>query len=131
MVNGRALVTLDTTYTQTVNTDVQYQVFLTPYGDCKGLYVTNRKGDSFEVRELGAGTATLNFGYRIMALRKNLEAVRFADHTHDLDGHKRMMQRMKAGALPQPHAAVKNAALAAAPAPPNAQWTAPGGGSSH
>jgi hypothetical protein len=48
------------------------------------------------VRELGGGTSSLNFGYRIMALRKNYEHVRFADHTHDLDGHKRMLQHARA-----------------------------------
>jgi len=96
MVNGAAVVQLDSTYTQTVSTDMKYQVFLTPYGDCKGLYVTNRTANSFEVHELGGGTASLSFGYRIMALRKKYENVRFADHTHDLDGHKRMLARAHA-----------------------------------
>jgi hypothetical protein len=101
MVNGAAVVRLDSTYTQTVNTDTKYQVFLTPYGDCKGLYVTNRTANSFEVHELGGGTASLSFGYRIMALRKKYENVRFSDHTHDLDGHKRMLARTHAaGATP-------------------------------
>jgi hypothetical protein len=101
MVNGAAVVRLDSTYTQTVNTDMKYQVFLTPYGDCKGLYVTNRTANSFEVHELGGGTASLSFGYRIMALRKKYENVRFSDHTHDLDGHKRMLARTHAaGATP-------------------------------
>ena len=49
------------------------------------------------MHELGGGASTLNFGYRIMALRKNYEKVRFADHTHDLDGMKKMRDRMKAG----------------------------------
>jgi hypothetical protein len=31
-----------------------------------------------------------------MALRKKYENVRFADHTHDLDGNKRMLERMHA-----------------------------------
>ena len=96
LVNGAAAVQLDSTYTQTVNTDMKYQVFLTPYGDCKGLYVTNRTANSFEVHELGGGTASLSFGYRIMALRKKYENVRFADHTHDLDGQKRMLARAHA-----------------------------------
>jgi len=103
LVNGSAAVTLDVTFTQTVNTDMKYQIFLTPYGDCKGLYVTNRTANSFEVHELGGGTASLSFGYRIMALRRKYESVRFADHTHDLDRHKRMMERMKG--RPRPAAA--------------------------
>jgi hypothetical protein len=94
LVNGAAVVTLDRDYAQTVNTEKEYQVFLTPYGDCKGLYVANRTANSFEVHELGGGTASLNFGYRIMALRKKYEIVRFADHTNDPDPRK-MIEGMK------------------------------------
>jgi len=83
LVNGAAVVAIDPEFMQTVNTELEYQVFLTPYGDCKGLYVTNRTANSFEVHELGGGIASVGFGYRIMALRKNYENVRFADHTHD------------------------------------------------
>jgi hypothetical protein len=97
LVNGLAVVTLDADFIQTVNTSQEYQVFLTPYGDCKGLYVSNRTGSSFEVHELGGGNASLSFGYRITALRKNYESIRFADHTHDLDGMKRMQERMREG----------------------------------
>ncbi len=98
LVDGGAVVRLDSSYSQTVSTDANYQVFLTPYGDCRGLYVTHRTANSFEVHELGGGTSTLEFGYRIMALRKNYETVRFADHTHDLDAHKRRMERMNLAA---------------------------------
>jgi hypothetical protein len=97
LVNGLAVVTLDADFIQTVNTSQEYQVFLTPYGDCKGLYVSNRTGSSFEVHELGGGNASLSFGYRITALRKKYESIRFADHTHDLDGMKRMRERMREG----------------------------------
>ena len=37
LVNGATAGQLDSSYTQTVNTDTQYQVFLPPYSDCKGL----------------------------------------------------------------------------------------------
>jgi len=104
LVNGSAKVALDADFMQTVNTHEEYQVFLTPYGDCKGLYVTNRGSNSFEVHELGGGTASLSFGYRITAVRKNYENVRFADHTHDLDSNKLMQERVKKlGAKPQSH----------------------------
>jgi hypothetical protein len=96
LVNGAAVVAMDPVFLQTVAPQVEYQVFLTPYGDCKGLYVTNRTAASFEVHELGGGTASVSFTYRIMALRKNYENVRFADHTHDLDGNKRMLERIHA-----------------------------------
>jgi hypothetical protein len=104
LVNGAAVVALDAEFTQTVNTGEEYQVFLTPYGDCKGLYVSNRTSNSFEVHELGGGSASLSFGYRITALRRNYESIRFADHTHDLDALKRMRERMRMNhAQPQSH----------------------------
>lgn len=90
--NGAAVVEMDSTFTSAVNTEMKYQVFLTPYGDCKGLYVTNRTANSFEVHELGGGTSNLSFGYRIMAVRKSYEAIRFADHRHDLNVIKNMRE---------------------------------------
>jgi hypothetical protein len=103
LANGSAFVTLDPTYIQTVNTNEKYQVFLTPYGDCKGLYVTNRTANSFEVHELDGGAASLTFGYRIMAIRKNYETVRFADRTREMDAVKRNREGTKSmRTKPQP-----------------------------
>ena len=85
LVNGTAIVQLDSDFIQTVNTGMEYKVFPVPNGDCKGLYVTNKTVSSFEVRELGGGASSVRFDYRIMALRKNYESVRFADHTNDPD----------------------------------------------
>jgi hypothetical protein len=95
LVHGSAVISLDSVFTQTVNTEQEYLVFLTPYGDCKGLYVTHRTANAFEVHELGGGTASLSFGYRVTALRRKYESVRFADHSHDLDGLKNMHKRPK------------------------------------
>jgi hypothetical protein len=75
---GMALVTIDPTFVQTVNTQVQYHVFLTPEGDCKGLYVTQKRENSFEVRELDGGKSTVPFSYRIVAKRKGYEEERLA-----------------------------------------------------
>ena len=57
--NGAAVVALETEYAQTVNTGIEYHVFLTPKGDCKGLYVSNETGASFEVHELGGGSTAI------------------------------------------------------------------------
>ena len=112
LVNGAAVVQLDPTYTQTVNADTRYQVFLTPYGDCKGLYVTNRTATSFEVRELGGGAASLSFGYRIAVLRKNYENVRFDDRTYLMEHAKQMRARMHpAAGHPVLHDPVKKLGL--------------------
>ncbi len=81
LANGSAVVALEPTFAQTVNTGADYHVFLTPKADCKGLYVTNETANGFEVRELGGGTSNAAFDYRIVAKRKGYESVRLADMT--------------------------------------------------
>jgi hypothetical protein len=88
--NGVAEIVIEPEFAQTVNTEQNYHVYLTPNGDCKGLYISQKTPTSFEVRELGGGTSSVNFDYRIVALRKNFEDIRLKDHTHDLDGVKHM-----------------------------------------
>ncbi len=78
LVNGRALVQIDPLFAQSVNTSVKYHVFLTPGGDCSGLYVTNKTSTSFEVRELKGGNSDLSFSYRIVAKRAGYEDLRMA-----------------------------------------------------
>jgi hypothetical protein len=104
LANGVAVVALDLDFIQTVNTGTNYKVFPVPNGDCKGLYVTNKTANSFEVRELGGGTSNVSFDYRITALRRNYENVRFADRTHDMDAMKGMRERARTGTTrPQSH----------------------------
>jgi hypothetical protein len=81
LVAGSAVVSLDPGYLQTVNTEMEYHVFLTPDGDCRGLYVAQKTPTSFEVRELGGGSSHVPFDYRIVALRRGYESVRLADMT--------------------------------------------------
>jgi hypothetical protein len=81
---GAAVVRLESVFAQTVNTGMEYHVFLTPKGDCKGLYVTNENSGSFEVHELGGGTSAIAFDYRIMARRKSYENIRLADLTNQI-----------------------------------------------
>jgi hypothetical protein len=78
--NGSALIPLELTFAQTVNT-ASYHVFLTPNGDCKGLYVSQKGTGGFEVRELGGGTSNISFDYRIVAERRGYENIRMADKT--------------------------------------------------
>ena len=78
MVNGRVVIDLDPLFSQTVNTDLTYHVFLTPGGDCNGLYVVNKTPASFEVRELKGGNSNLTFSYRIVAKRRGYEDLRLA-----------------------------------------------------
>jgi hypothetical protein len=90
--NGLAVVALDPDFIQTVNTDQEYMVFPVPSGDCKGLYVSHQTPTSFEVHELGGGNSNVRFYYRIMALRRNYENIRFADKSNDLDPRKMMLK---------------------------------------
>jgi hypothetical protein len=71
---------LESTFAQTVNTQ-NYHVFITPNGDCKGLYVSQKTAGGFEVRELGGGTSSIDFDYRIVAERLGFENIRMADKT--------------------------------------------------
>jgi hypothetical protein len=81
LTNGTATVELEPTFGQTVNTALDYHVFLTPNGDCKGLYIAQKSTTSFIVRELGGGNSSIAFDYRIMAKRKGYENIRLADKT--------------------------------------------------
>jgi hypothetical protein len=79
--SGEAVVNIESVFGETINTGVEYHVFLTPNGDCKGLYVAQKSAGSFVVKELGGGTSNIAFDYRIMAKRKGFEQVRLADRT--------------------------------------------------
>jgi hypothetical protein len=81
LVNGTATVALDPTFAQTVNTTIEYHVFVTPNGDCRGLYISKKSAGSFEVRELAAGQSNVSFDYRIVARRNGFESVRLTDVT--------------------------------------------------
>jgi hypothetical protein len=89
--DGAASVALDPTFAQTVNAGVEYHVFLTPKGDCEGLYVANETPTSFEVHEVRGGRSSVGFDYKIVAKRKGRENIRLADKTE-------MYNQMKARA---------------------------------
>jgi hypothetical protein len=59
-------VTLDPDFANVILGDT-YHVFLTPRGDCNGLYISNQGPNGFEVRELRGGTSNVGFSYRIVA----------------------------------------------------------------
>jgi len=81
LAKGAASIKFEPAFVQTVNTRTEYHVFLTPKGDCKGLYVSNESATSFEVRELGGGTSDVAFDYRIVAKRNGYENARLEDVT--------------------------------------------------
>jgi hypothetical protein len=83
LANGSAAVALDGVFAQTVNGGLEYHVFITPNGECEGLYVSNKTAKGFEVHELHGGHSNIAFDYRIMVRRKGFENVRMQDVTED------------------------------------------------
>jgi hypothetical protein len=71
---GSATVSLESGFAGIVSGD--YRVFLTPKGDCKGLYVTNLNNGGFAVKELQGGTSGISFDYRVVARRKDIAGAR-------------------------------------------------------
>jgi hypothetical protein len=67
LVNGQAVVRLNSTFAQVIDLREPYHVFLTPDGDTKGLYVASKSADGFVVRETQNGRGTFAFDYRIVA----------------------------------------------------------------
>jgi len=74
---GRATVVIEPEFGKCVQRS-NYFVFLTPEGDCQGLYVAKKGPRSFEVRELGGGLSAVRFSYRIVARRGDVKAKRLA-----------------------------------------------------
>ena len=65
--NGYAYVHLDEAFSNVVDHNASYLVFITPEGDSRGLYVTQKTAQGFVVRENMGGHASLTFDYRIVA----------------------------------------------------------------
>ncbi len=102
---GKSTIKLDSTFAATVNSSVDYHVFLTPNGDSHGLYVAKKTSTSFEVREQGGGTSNVAFDYRIVARRKGYENIRMADVTERqqsiaASAHRMMTQRNNGNVKP-------------------------------
>ena len=53
-----------------------YRVFVTPEGNCHGLYVSRKGANNFEVRELTGGKSNVAFSYRIVGRRKDIKQPR-------------------------------------------------------
>jgi hypothetical protein len=100
LVNGSATVVLEPIFTQTVNVDMDYHVFPTPNGDCKGLYIASKSASGFVVQELGGGHSNISFDYRIVARRKGYENLRMHDMTETHGHNLAMAQTMARRAQP-------------------------------
>jgi hypothetical protein len=115
LTNGATAVPLDPTFASTVNTAIDYHVFLTPHGECEGLYVTNLTPSGFEVRELHHGSSNVAFDYRIVAKRAGYENQRLEDVTERYQ-QMREQQEKRRGRMQQ----LRAARAVAAPTAPRA-----------
>jgi hypothetical protein len=77
LVKGKAQVKLPRDFAAVIKTD-SYHVFLTPYGNSNGLYVSKRTRQGFVVEEQGKGKSNLDFSFRIVGKRKDVKAERLA-----------------------------------------------------
>lgn len=72
---GVATVALEERFEAMASND--YHVFVTPEGDCKGLYVASRSSANFVVRESQNGTSDVTFSYRLVVRRTDIDNERF------------------------------------------------------
>lgn len=61
LVGGQTYVHIDRAFANTIDSRAAYMVFITPEGDNRGLYVTNKTSTGFDVRESQGGRSTLAF----------------------------------------------------------------------
>jgi hypothetical protein len=72
---GEVVVSIEEIFSQTVNLEEGYHVFLTPLGDCP-LYVAEKSDSSFTVRAHEGADCEIAFDYRIIAPRLDYEDLR-------------------------------------------------------
>jgi hypothetical protein len=71
LVNGKAYIKMDPIFTKNIHVDKDnpIKVFVQLEGDCKGVYVTNKTAEGFEVVELQGGTSNVPFSWTVTATR--------------------------------------------------------------
>ena len=67
LMNGEGAVRFDAAFARTLDLRQGYQVFLTPDGDTRGLYVAAKYDGGFIVRETEHGRSSIDFDYRVVA----------------------------------------------------------------
>jgi hypothetical protein len=65
--NGAAYVRIDPAFSNVIDSRATYLVFVTPQGLTRGLYVTDKTAQGFEVLEQPGGRSSVAFDYRIVA----------------------------------------------------------------
>jgi hypothetical protein len=79
LVEGVAEVEVDADFVAVLGIDDgSYHVFLTPEGETEGLYVSDRNGRAFTVREQRGGTSNASFSYRVVTRNRHRQPERLA-----------------------------------------------------
>jgi len=67
LVNGQAHVSLGADFANVIDGRANYLVFITPEGDNRGVFVSNKTPTGFAVHESQGGRSTFAFSYRVVA----------------------------------------------------------------
>jgi hypothetical protein len=67
LTGGQAYVSLKRSFSAEIDSHLTYMVFITPEGDTRGVYVTQKTPAGFVVRENQGGRSDAPFSYRIVA----------------------------------------------------------------
>jgi len=67
--DGEASVSLSEEFVALMSDTAEYAVFLTPEGECNGLYVAEKGFDGFKVKELNGGKSNIRFSWQVKAIR--------------------------------------------------------------
>ena len=79
LVEGVAEVEIEADFVAVLGIDDgSYHVFLTPEGETEGLYVSDRNGRAFTVREQRGGTSNASFSYRVVTRNRHRQPERLA-----------------------------------------------------
>lgn len=72
--NGNAYIRFDPVFTKNIYVDNKHplKVFIQLEGDCKGVYVTNKSQEGFEVKELQNGSSNVAFAWSATASRADI-----------------------------------------------------------
>jgi len=78
LVDGKAHITIDPdlAINIVVNEVHPLKVYITPEGECNGVYVTNKSNQGFDVVEFKGGKSNVSFSWQIVATRANEQYTR-------------------------------------------------------
>ena len=80
----KAVIGIEKLFNETVNTDIEYQVFVTPYSNAR-VWVSDRQSDRFVVE---SDVPNARFGYEIKAKRKGYENTRLTNVDNEVNNMK-------------------------------------------